>query len=62
MSDRFFRLLERHQDVDERLRHELRRPTPDLLRVQSLKKMKLAIKDRIAALIRRGAGPRGRTA
>lgn len=62
MSDRFFRLLERHQHVDERLRDELRRPAPDRLRVQSLKKMKLTIKDRIAALIRRGMGPRGHAA
>ena len=62
MSDRYFRLLERHQHVDERLRDELRRPVPDDLQVQSLKKMKLTIKDRIAALIRRGMAPRGHAA
>ena len=50
MSDMTFRLLERHQKLDARLRmlQSLRLPDPSEL--ARLKKLKLAIKDRLARL------------
>ena len=53
MSDHVFRLMERHQKLD-RLLHEARRwHWSDPLEILRLKKLKLAVKDRIAAAIRR---------
>ena len=50
MSDMTFRFLERHQKLDARLRmlQSLRLPDPSEL--ARLKKLKLAIKDRLARL------------
>lgn len=53
MSDRVFRLMERHQKLDEALRLARYRKSADPLEVARLKKLKLAIKDRIAGLVRR---------
>lgn len=53
MSDRLFRLMERHQKIDEALRRALIGRSSDPLEVTRLKKLKLAIKDRLAALLRR---------
>ncbi|MCB2078833.1 MAG: YdcH family protein [Novosphingobium sp.] len=53
MSDRVFRLLERHQKLDERLRQAQRRRVPDPFEVMRLKKLKLAIRDRLARLARK---------
>ena len=50
MSYREFRLLERHQRLDELLRLAQSRLRPDPYEVGRLKRMKLAIKDRIKAL------------
>jgi len=47
MSDYDFRLLERHQRLDERLRRELARRWADPIEIARLKKLKLAIKDRL---------------
>lgn len=58
MSDRFFNLLERHQRIDAELRQTLSRRWPDPFEIARLKKMKLAIKDRLARLGRR-AQPQG---
>ncbi len=58
MTDRSFRLMEAHQRIDETLRMETRRRWPDLFRVMRLKKIKLAIKDRLSALAER-RGKRG---
>ena len=52
MSERYFRLLERHQRLDERLRGLQRRATADRFEIARLKKLKLAIKDRLAAASR----------
>jgi uncharacterized protein len=52
MSNRSFRLLEQHQRLDEELRGELRRSWPSFARIQRLKKMKLAVKDRLQKLMR----------
>jgi uncharacterized protein len=48
MSDSVFRLLERHQKLDERLRLAQRRRWADPFEIARLKKLKLAIKDRLA--------------
>ena len=53
MSDRVFRLMERHQKLDDALRLAQRRYLADPFEVARLKKLKLAIKDRIAGLLRR---------
>jgi uncharacterized protein YdcH (DUF465 family) len=53
MSELYFKLLERHQKLDERLRTVLRRPFVDPLEVARLKKLKLVMKDRLAAFSRR---------
>jgi hypothetical protein len=58
MSDRAFRLLERHQRLDEVLRLAQSRRWPDPFEIARIKKLKLAIKDRLARLTRR----RSRTA
>jgi uncharacterized protein YdcH (DUF465 family) len=59
MSDRYFRLLERHQRLDERLRNLQRRRFADPFELARLKKLKLAIKDRLARLIRKPGTLRG---
>lgn len=53
MSDRVFRLMERHQRLDDALRLAQRRNLADPFEVARLRKLKLAIKDRIAGLLRR---------
>lgn len=55
MSDRVFRLLERHQKLDEALRAAQRRRWTDPFEVARLKKLKLTIKDRLSRLARRPA-------
>ena len=53
MSNRTFRLMERHQKLDELLRLAQMRRIPDPFEVARIKKMKLAIKDRLGRLIHR---------
>lgn len=53
MSDRYFRMLERHQKLDERLRLLQRLRSVDPLEIARLKKLKLAIKDRMAQFMAR---------
>jgi hypothetical protein len=45
MHPRLYRLLEKHQRIDEQLRLELHRPLPDGLKLVRLKQLKLKIKD-----------------
>jgi uncharacterized protein YdcH (DUF465 family) len=52
MSDTVFRLLERHQKLDERLRLAQRRRWADPFEIVRLKKLKLAIKDRLTRIAR----------
>ncbi len=47
MSDRLFRLLERHQKLDEHLRGIQAMRWPDPFEVVRLKKLKLILKDRL---------------
>jgi uncharacterized protein len=42
-----FRLMQYHQKIDRELRAEITRRWPDIFRVQKLKRLKLAIKDRL---------------
>ena len=42
-----FRLMQYHQKIDRELRAEITRRWPDIFRVQRLKRLKLAIKDRL---------------
>ena len=55
MSDRIFLMLERHQTLDDRLRRLQRMPWPDPFEVARLKKLKLALKDRLARVLLRRA-------
>lgn len=52
MSWKAFRLHEIHSRIDEALRAEQQRKTPNPFETTRLKKLKLAIKDRLAALAR----------
>ncbi len=53
MSASTYRLTRIHSSLDEAIRSETRRRLPDSLRLLRLKKMKLAVKDRLAALMSR---------
>lgn len=50
MSDQAYRLLERHQKLDARLRALQSLIWPDPLELARIKKLKLAIKDRLSRL------------
>ena len=43
-----FRLMQYHQKLDAELRAEGARRWPDLFRIQKLKRLKLAVKDRLS--------------
>ncbi len=47
MKTKVFHLLTKHQQLDEALRVEQSRRWPDVARIMQLKKLKLAIKDRL---------------
>ena len=53
MSNRMFRLMERHQKLDRLIAEARKRRSVDPFEILRLKKLKLAIKDRIAGLLRR---------
>ena len=44
---RIWRLRNRHRWLDQRLREEIRRPAPDALAIQDLKRRKLQVKDEL---------------
>jgi hypothetical protein len=54
MSDSTFRLTSIHRSLDEAIRAEMRRRLPDSLKLLRLKRLKLAVKDRLSAQIPRG--------
>ncbi|MBX7531414.1 YdcH family protein [Qipengyuania sp. 1XM1-15A] len=56
MTARTFRLTQIHQRIDERLRMEMRKRSPDTLEISRLKKMKLRAKDALHRMLRRPAG------
>ncbi len=47
MNPLFFRLSNVHCRLDEEIRRELKRRAPDSLRLLRLKKLRLAVKDRL---------------
>jgi uncharacterized protein len=48
-----FRLTQMHRQLDDAIRNEARRPATDRFRVLRLKKLKLAVKDRLAQVMRK---------
>ncbi|HEY0147771.1 MAG TPA: DUF465 domain-containing protein [Allosphingosinicella sp.] len=54
MSSATYRLTQTHRRLDDAISHELTRRLPDSLKLLRLKKLRLAVKDRLAALMRRG--------
>jgi len=52
MNLRSLRISQRHKRIDEALRAEQRRVRPDFARISRLKKLKLALKDKLSALNR----------
>ncbi|MDE2412631.1 MAG: DUF465 domain-containing protein [Sphingomonadales bacterium] len=53
MSDRVFRLMERHQKLDDALRRLQGSRFADPFEIARLKKLKLVLKDRLARLAAR---------
>ena len=53
MTARTFRLTQIHQRIDERLRLETLRRSPDFLEISRLKRLKLRAKDALHRLARR---------
>ena len=51
MSDQVFRLMERHQQLESRLSLARSRRWTDPFEIARLKKLKLALKDRLARLL-----------
>ena len=51
MSNYAYRLMERHQQLDAELREMLSHRAVDTRRVARLKKLKLAIKDRLTRMM-----------
>lgn len=53
MSATTYRLTLIHRSLDDSIRKEMGLRRPDTFRLLRLKKMRLAVKDRLAALMRR---------
>lgn len=53
MSSAAYRLTHIHRRLDDAIDNESRRRLPDSLRLLRLKKLRLAVKDRLATLMRR---------
>jgi hypothetical protein len=53
MSSATYRLTRIHRSLDDAIRMELKRKLPDSLRLLRLKKLRLAVKDRLTAMLRR---------
>lgn len=54
MSATTYRLTLIHRSLDDSIRREMHLRRPDPFRLLRLKKLKLSVKDRLAALMRRG--------
>lgn len=53
MSDHYFRLLERHQKLDEALRLARHKRWSDPFEIARIKKLKLVVKDRLSRILPR---------
>ncbi|PHP67683.1 hypothetical protein CSC94_08280 [Zhengella mangrovi] len=49
-------LWSRHSILEAKIQHEEKRPLPDSLRIQALKKLRLKVRERIAAVEARLSG------
>ena len=56
MSSATYRLTQTHRRLDDAITEELRRRLPDSLKLLRLKRLRLAVKDRLTALMRSGRG------
>ena len=52
MSSATYRLTQTHRRLDEEITREMRRRLPDSLKLLRLKRLRLAVKDRLARLMR----------
>jgi len=55
MSSATYRLTQIHRRLDDAITHEARRRMPDSFKLLRLKKLRLAVKDRLTALMLRQA-------
>lgn len=55
MSSATYRLTRIHRSLDDAIASEMRRRLPDSLKLLRLKKLRLAVKDRLTALMRKHA-------
>ena len=53
MSSETYRLTAIHQNVDSAIRRETQRRIPDSMRLLRLKKLRLAVKDRLTTALRK---------
>ncbi|WP_158266365.1 DUF465 domain-containing protein [Allosphingosinicella deserti] len=53
MSSATYRLTQTHRRLDDAIAQELRRRLPDSLKLLRLKRLRLAVKDRLTALMRK---------
>jgi hypothetical protein len=53
MSNSTFRLTRIHRNLDDAIRSEMRRRLPDSLKLLRLKRLKLAVKDRLSTQLPR---------
>jgi hypothetical protein len=53
MSSATYRLTRIHRSLDDAISQEMRRRLPDSLKLLRLKRLRLAVKDRLTALMRR---------
>jgi len=53
MSSATYRLTRIHRSLDEAITQEMRRRLPDSLKLLRLKRLRLAVKDRLTALMRK---------
>lgn len=60
MTFSLFRLMQYHQKLDSELRAERARRWPDVFRIQKLKRLKLAVKDRLTNHAAKSFGKRAR--
>jgi hypothetical protein len=53
MSSSTYRLTQTHRRLDDAIKEEMRRRLPDSLKLLRLKRLRLAVKDRLFRLMRR---------
>jgi hypothetical protein len=56
MSSATYRLTRIHRSLDESITSEMRKRLPDSLRLLRLKRLRLAVKDRLTALMLKHSG------